>query len=166
MGAKTSQLQIRVSPAQKKQLREAADRAGLSVSAYVLESALPARPDELLSAIDRVAGHRTRAEALADLIRSLSTLSDQHLAEAVQSIDPTGRTTLVKNCLAAVVEHVCRARGHPEPAWLDSVEPLARPHFAWELRSLRPYLMRASLPSFKRRRLYLPVPYDADRGGR
>ncbi len=167
MGAKTSQLQIRVSPAQKALLREAAERAGVSISAYVLDSALPTRPDDVLSAVDRIADRRTRPEALADLMRSLSTLAEADLTEALGSIDPSGRVPLVKNCLAAVVEHVCRERGLAEPAWVSEVEPLERPHFAWELRSLRPYLMRASLPSFKRRRLYVPVPYgDASVGGR
>ncbi len=43
-GTKSAQLQIRVSPAQKAAIRQAAKRAGIEMSAYVLARALPALP--------------------------------------------------------------------------------------------------------------------------
>lgn len=158
MAAKTSQLQIRVSPEQKALLKEAAGRSGISVSAYVLRRALPARPDELAPIADRVADHRRRPRALAELILRLSAVPEGDFEAAAESVDPAGHTAVVQNCLAAAVEHVSRARGAELPRWVAKVQPLSRPHFAWELRSLRPYQMRAALPSFKRRGLYIPAP--------
>ena len=60
MSAKTSQLQIRVSPEEKQLIREAAERAGLSVSAYVLQVALPRPTDDLAAAVERIADHRNK----------------------------------------------------------------------------------------------------------
>lgn len=165
MPAKSSQLQIRVTPEQKTALKDAAERAGMSLSAYVLRQSLPTLPNDLTPIGERIADYRQRPRALGELMRQLVTVPTAQFAEMAESIDPAGHTAVVQNCLAASVEHVSRSRGLEEPAWTRGVRPLERPHFAWELRSLRPYLMRAALPSFKRRGLYIPAPPGVSRRG-
>lgn len=156
MSRKTTQLQIRVSPAEKEALKRRAREAGLDVSSYVLLRALPpaaARFHRLLDEL-RAGGvdHRFALAALNDL---LAPLVPEELAAAVADADLEGLSPFLQNYVAAMVEQAAWRRGVSPPAWAREVEPLAEPYFAAPLKSLRPHLLRASPVAFKRRNLFV-----------
>lgn len=152
---KSAQLQIRVTPEQKRALRRLANGAGLDVSTYVLGRALPrARTavDEILHALAGDEDPRFALAALADLLRGLSVAER---AEDLADLDLTGLSPRLQNTVAAMVEHVSARSGVAPPEWTLAVEPLADPHFAVPFQRLRAYLLRSSPVAFKRRNLFV-----------
>jgi hypothetical protein len=163
MSSKTSQLQIRVSPEQKRALKLLAERAGLSTSAYVLSIALPGGSPEFTRRVQALSAGRDRPNALSDLGFYLAAIPPETFLRAISEVDFGKLSPLLRNYAAAAVEQECARRRAPIPSWATDVEPPARPHFAWELRSLRPHLTRVSPPAFKRRNLFVPSPQDERR---
>lgn len=160
---KTTQLQIRVSVAEKAAIQRAARRAGLDMSSFVLGRLLPptgARFQELTSACSKEeAGGRF---ALAELNSFLSGLAGGELRDAVLSA-PTARLGAIQaNYIAAMVEYACARRGIEVPAWTGQIAPLASPLFGSQLESLRLYLLTHSPPPFRRRNIFI----DASIGAR
>jgi hypothetical protein len=167
MSAKTEQVQIRVSPAEKAALRERATEAGMGMSAYVLARSLPrhgARFAELVEAL-RGAARSDRSYVFAELNDFLSDLAGFELADAVEHVehaDLAGLDPYVRNYVAAMVEQACYLRSVAPPAWTSGIAPLEEPRFASDLKSLRPHLLRASPVPFKRRNIFI----DASIGDR
>lgn len=157
MSAKTSQLQIRVSPEQKSSLRRLAADAGQSISAYVLATVLPPTHQEFGQRVRAVRGATDRRKGLSDLAFYLSQLGDSEFSGTVREIDLDGFPPLLQNHVAAMVEDEARTRGASEPSWTHAVDSPPRPHFAWDLRSLRPHLLRVTPAAFKRRNIYTAV---------
>lgn len=155
MAGKTSQLQIRVSPAQKAALKRLAADAELSVSAFVLARALPPTHEGVDRRVHALGGGKEIGKALSDLQLYLEALEPEEFDGAVTAIDQEGLTDLQLNCAAAAIEGEAWRRERPPPSWTADVPPLARPYFSWSLPSLRPHLMRVAPAAFKRRNLYL-----------
>lgn len=157
MSAKTAQLQIRVTPAQKAALRRLARDAGLDVSAYVLARSVPdarARFHEIVRALRNASEQAFALAALADL---LAQLPRAQLADAV-AVSPPGLATLpplARNYVAALLEHAAARHDLEPPPWTRDVAPLASPYFATPLRSLRLHLLQASPAAFRRRNLFI-----------
>lgn len=152
---KSVHLQVRMTPAQKAELKDRAQRAGEDMSAYVLSRALPPlslRFDELLR---RVADDEERRFALAELNDFLADLGSGELEETVGEARLERLTPYLRNYVAAMVEHVANRRGVPPPAWVRKVPPLDEPHFATELAGLRFHLLRAAPVAFKRRNVFV-----------
>ena len=152
---KTAQLQIRVTPVEKAEIERAARRAGLGMSVYVLGKVLPARAAQwrdLLREFARADGARI---ALAGLSNWLAALSAGELREAVEMPPPAGLSAFSANTVAAMVEHVCAARGVQAPRWTRDIEPLAQPVFGSALASLRLHLLANSPAPFRRRNLFV-----------
>jgi hypothetical protein len=160
METKTSQLQIRVTPAEKAALKRMAEGAGLSVSAFVLHRALPGNREALDRRIRALEGGKNISRALSDLQLHLQTIAEEEFATSVAAVETDGLTPLQANCAAAAVEGEAWRRGQTPPDWVRRVDPLERPHFGWGLRSLRPHLMRVTRAPFKRRNVYIPHPDD------
>lgn len=155
MGAKTEQLQIRVTPRQKAALQRAAKQAGQSVSEYVLARVLPSGRDRLEELVGALADERRRRHALAEINVLLAGLEPVELAEAV-AVRPVGDLTpSMQNYLAAMIEQAAVQKGIASPAWLGEVEPLAEPHFATPLPGLRLHLLRASPVPYRRRNIFV-----------
>lgn len=163
MHAKTSQLQIRVSPAEKAALKRLADGAGVSISAFVLERALPRTHEGISARIRQLAGGKKLINALSDLMLHISSLSRDEFEGGVAAAELAALTPLQLNCAAAAVEHESWSRGLAPPTWTGTIPPLERPYFAWGLRSLRPRLLRVTPAAFKRRSVYVPSPGDPRR---
>lgn len=161
--SKTSQLQIRVSPSEKSVLKRLAAGAGVSVSEYVLSKALPTHRADFQAALDGLRESVDRGASVESLAGLLKAWSDNDFVEATDGEAPAHLPPLLQNYAAALVEREAARRGLPPPAWTSAVEPLARPHFAWDLRSLRPHLMRVTPPSFKARRVFVAAPEDPRR---
>ena len=159
MSPRTSQLQIRVSPAEKAALKRLASLSGQTVSAYVLAQALPAATHAMDAALkDLRAGPHEQAAALAALRRTLVALSPLELVDRLQSVSVADLTPLMQNRVAALVEEIAHHLGVDPPTWVAAIPPLDHPHFRWPLRSLRPYQLRVSPLSLKRRNVFDPSP--------
>lgn len=156
MSRKTTQLQVRLSPAEKEALKRRAREAGLDVSAYVLLRALPPACLGFHRLLDELratgADHRF---ALASLNDHLASLTPEELPAAVADADLAGLSPFLRNYVAAMVEQAAFRRGVPPPAWVREVEPLDEPYFAVPLKSLRPHLLRSAPVAFKRRNLFV-----------
>jgi hypothetical protein len=160
--ARTAQLQIRVSPAQKAEIRRRARRAGLGMSAWVLRRLLPPAAATFEELASGLAGADTPAPVLAELNDLLTGLGAEELAEAV-SEPPRARLEPYRaNYLAAMVELACERAGVRAPAWTGSVHPLGQPVFGASLDSLRLHLLTHAPPPFRRRNIFI----DASIGDR
>ena len=159
MSPRTSQLQVRVSPAEKAALKRLAELSGQTVSAYVLSRALPVTTHALDAALkDLRTGLTRQRAALADLRQAIADLSPLDFGERLQSVSLADLTPLLQNRVAALVEEAAHHRAVDPPHWVGAITPLDQPHFRWQLRSLRPYQLRASPVSLKRRNIFDPSP--------
>ncbi len=159
--AKSSQLQIRVSPAQKAAIGRAARRAGLGMSAYVLARLLPKPARRFQDLTAACVDAEAARFALAELNVWLAGLGGSELQEAVSS-PPPHLTPYLANYVAAMVEEACAKAGAAPPSWLRAVPPLAEPAFGSSLLSLRLYLLTHSPAPFRRRNIFI----DAGVGSR
>ncbi len=155
MSRRSEFLQIRVTPAEKRRLRELSRAAGTDMSSYVLSRALPVargRFDELIELLGQ--GDDPRY-ALAELNDFLSELQVEELGDAVASADLAGLSPFLGNYVAAMVEQACTARDLRPPAWTRGVPPLERPWFATRMKGLRAHLLRSAPVPFRRRNLFV-----------
>lgn len=152
--AKSVQLQIRVSPAEKAAIQRAARRAGLGMSAYVLARVLPAGARRFQELAGACADPENGRYALAELNAWLAKLGNVELQEAVAS-PPPALTPYLANYIAAMVELACAQRAVAPPAWTRAVAPLTEPVFGSALMSLRLYLLTHSPAPFRRRNIFI-----------
>jgi hypothetical protein len=155
MAAKRSQLQIRVTDAEKKTLKRLAGAAKMSVSQYVLAQALPSRHMELSRLLEQLArrggGHEGTLNRLAAF---LSETPAADFGEVLAHPPLDLLSPLHQNELAAAVERAAHAKSAETPNWVAGVPRLGRPHFAWSLMSLRPHQVRVAPVPFKRRGIF------------
>jgi uncharacterized protein (DUF1778 family) len=114
---KTSQLQIRVTPQEKRQLRARAAAAGLDVSTYVLTRALPRDSDAITQIVRRIPEAAELSYALAELHDALVSLTAAGFPAAVAHVDVGRLSAFEANYVTAMVEHSAVARGMTAPAW-------------------------------------------------
>ncbi len=159
--AKSGQIQIRVSPAQKAAIRRASRLAGLGMSAYVLARLLPAAARRFQQLTAACADDRHGRFALAELNSWLASLSGGELSEAVVT-PPARLSPYLANYIAAMTEVACARNRVSPPAWVAAIPPLAEPAFGTTLLSLRLYLLTHSPAPFRRRNIFI----DASVGSR
>lgn len=156
MAGRSTQLQIRVTPAQKRALKQLSRRAGQDMSAYVMARALPDAPLHFARLLAVLRAEAQPGFALAELNDLLTGLTSGELAVAVEHADLTGLSPYLRNYVAAMVELAAHRRRVPPPAWVREVEPLeTEPIFATPLPGLRLYLLRAAPVPFKRRNIFI-----------
>jgi uncharacterized protein (DUF1778 family) len=154
MAARSEQLQIRLTLAEKTALKRRARAAGQDLSAYVLARALPSEPDRLAAIVGALREDANRRFALAALNDSLSSLAPIEFSEAVAQIDVRALNPLLQNYVAAMVEHAAHRKDVTTPEWTDAVIPLDEPFFATQLKSLHLYLLRVAPVAFRRRNIF------------
>jgi hypothetical protein len=157
---KTKQLQIRLSRAEKAALQQAASRAGLDVSAYVLAKLASPVRQTFARAIMAVEAGEGRF-ALAELNDLLTRLTGAELSEAIADGISPHLSAELANTVAAMVETACARRQVAVPAWTLQIAPLAEPVFGSSLQSLRLYLLTHSPGPFRRRNLFIDATLDA-----
>lgn len=155
MATKSEQLQIRLTPRQKAALRRRAERAGVGLSAYVLERVLPRGEERFAELVSAVADDGKRRFALAELNDLLSGLGAAEFAQATAEVELAGLSPRMRNYVAAMVEQAAHLKGVRPPDWVIDVEPLGEPWFAVPFASLRLHLMRSAPVPFKRRNLFV-----------
>jgi hypothetical protein len=159
--AKASQLQIRVTTAEKASIQRAARRAGMDMSAYVLSRVLSANNTRFAECVAACATTATPSYPLAELNSFLAGLSPQEFGAAVADLPFAKLTPFVANYVAAMVEFGCARFGVSIPAWTRAIAPLAEPAFGTTLQSLRLHLMTHSPAPFRARNIFI----DATLGG-
>jgi hypothetical protein len=152
--AKSTQLQIRVSPAEKLAIQRAARHAGLGMSAYVLARLLPSTTQRFRELMDACRDTDRARFALAALNSWLAHLAAGELPDAV-AVAPAGLSPYLANYVAAMVEFTCAMREVAPPAWIRTIEPLREPAFGTQLSSLRLHLLTHSPPPFRRRNIFI-----------
>lgn len=156
VSAKTAQLQLRVSPAQKRRIKQAARAAGQDVSAWVLGRLLPEPGQAFATLVARLTeGDQPDSYVLAGLHDLLATLPAAELPLAVAAPPPAGLSPVLANLVAAMVEQACVRRHQAPPPWVAAVPALSQPYFASSLTSLRLHLLANSPLAFKRRNLFV-----------
>ncbi len=155
MPRKTEQLQIRVSPEQKAALKARADAAGMDVSSFVLEQALPSGQRQFGELVAALSDAQDCRYALAELHDFLTACPVGDFARSVDSIALHELSPFLQNYVAAMVEQAAAMKETTPPSWTRDVTPLDAPYFATPLSSLRLHLLRRSPVPFKRRNLFV-----------
>jgi hypothetical protein len=157
MASKSQQLQIRVTPEQKAELKRLAAGAGQDVSVYVLSRALPqgrVRFGAIVRALRQGEDQRYALAELNDLLAGL-TRDQLHDCVAVAPLELWDLSQRLQNYVAAMVEQAAHQRGALPPPWVRDVTPLESPYFTTPLKGLRLHLLRAAPVPFKRRNIFV-----------
>ena len=152
---KLSQLQVRVSEAEKSAIRRAAQQAGMDMSAYVLSRVLPAPATAFQEAVTALSEATEPSFALAELNSLLAGFTAAELRQAVAAAPQAELSPFLANYVAAMSETACNLRGLAAPAWTRRIEALVEPVFGSALPSLRLYLLTHSPASFRRRNIFI-----------
>lgn len=152
---KTAQMQLRVSPAQKRAIKLRAKQAGQNMSDWILNTLLPPSRNDLQEIFATLARTTEPSYALADLNDLLSRLlaAEFQAATAEKPADPL--SPYLENYIAALIEHAAAQKGVPSPTWTQSVRPLRDPHFGVSLKSLRLHLLTNAPPAFRNRNIFI-----------
>lgn len=153
--AKTQQLQIRVSAAQKALLKRRAAAAGLDVSTFVLRRVLVDTEAQLEDLLVALAAEREPRATLARVGGLLASLDSASFRDLTMALDVSRLTAFHQNYLAAMIEHRSSQLGMAAPAWTLRVPVLDEPYFPAGTDRLRPYLMREAPVVYKRRNLFV-----------
>jgi hypothetical protein len=153
--SKLSQLQLRVTRAEKSAIRRAARRVGMDMSAYVLSRVLPAPAAAFQEAASALTGPGEPAFALAEINSLLAGFTAAELRQAVAAAPEAALSSFHANYVAAMTETACNMRGLPVPAWTRRIEALSEPAFGSTLPSLRLYLLTRSPAPFRRRNIFI-----------
>jgi len=159
---KDSQLQIRVTLAQKRAIRRQAARAGMSLSEWLLSRALPPPEQRFRELVAELAGDDDPGFAVAELLDWLDALPARDFERVTAERPDTPLSDYWANQLAATLEHAAARKDAAPPAWTREIPPLAEPAFGSELASLRLHLLLAAPPAFATRNLFV----DTSVGGR
>ena len=152
---KTSQLQIRVSPAQKAELARRARAEGMDVSSWVLSRVLPQRRARFIELVRALAREPGSSFVLAEIHDLLESLSQGDFASALEALPTSKLDSLSANQLAAMVEtRAAKLRVKP-PSWAAEIPPLQQPWFATTLLSLRLHLLCSAPAAFRCRNLFV-----------
>ncbi len=160
MARKTEQLQIRVSPEQKRALRRLARRAGTDMSSWILDRVLPAEATRFQSMIAKLVDHEGKASALAELADFLRDLPAGGFARATAEAPQAALDAGTLNHLAATVDHAAVNRGLTPPAWTTESPVPVEPVFGSALSSVRLHLLTTAPVAFRRRNIFVDSSID------
>lgn len=155
---KTTHIQLRVSPDEKAIIQAGAERAGMDMSAWILSSLLlgpKKRWGQLLKSLANSQQSEQKKYVLADINDFLSGLDSLEIGDVLFAADIDGLNEFNANYLAAMVELACHRKKVKVPQWTAEIQPLSTPHFGTNLINLRLYLLRASLPPFRSRNIFV-----------
>lgn len=152
---KTSQLQIRVSPQEKKALKDAAISMGMDLSSYILERLLSENKRKFQALCAEISKAEENSVFLAALNDLCATLNNDEFLRAFETGPQVSLDNLSANYIAAMIEHAAYKRNVVVAKWVTQIEPLEKPWFASELRSLRLYLLLFSPVAFCRRNIFI-----------
>jgi uncharacterized protein (DUF1778 family) len=154
-GRKTEQLQIRISPAQKRALQKQAEKARMSMSEWILNKVLPSSQLTFQSLVEELAASDQPGYAFAELLEWFGSMSADELEVAAAEPPKVELDPYWQNYLAATVEHAAALKGAKVPGWTKDVAPLREPVFGSSLESLKLHLLVNSPPAFAQRNIFI-----------
>jgi len=159
---KTSQIQLRVTPAEKKELTRRARAEGMDLSSWMLGRLVPPARARLQQLVQTLAKGNAPSFVFASIHDLLADLQRGDFDGVTGELALGGLEPFRANYLAAMVEAVAARLRTAPPAWVRQVEPLEVPWFASSLASMRLHLLSSSPPPFRARNLFV----DASVGDR
>ncbi len=161
--AKTEQLQIRVTAAEKAQIKARARQANEDVSSWVLKQLLPTAEVRFQAFCETLVISLTpRPRGLAEVGDFLAGINAETLLQAVARPPRVDLEPFEANYLAAMIEQNCVTKETDLPNWLADIEPLPNPWFASSLASSRLRLLMHSPPAFRSRNLFIDaIPWES-----
>ena len=160
MPAKTAQLQIRVTPDQKRTLRRLASRASMDMSSWILSRLLPHAQERFQELVATVAASDDRSFALAELADFLRGLPRGEFNRAVAAAPRVRLEPPTLNHLAGTIELAAERRGVPPPGWTRDVPIPHTPQFGSSLSSVRLHLLTRAPVALRRRNLFMDASLD------
>lgn len=160
MPRKTAQLQIRVSPEQKRKLKQLARGASMDMSSWVLQRVLPDEAERFQELVVGLTGRAQRRFALAELADFLRALPPGAFQRAVADAPRARLDPLTANHLAGTIELAAWRRGQAPPAWTRAVGSPEAPVFGSSLASVRLHLLTHSPVALRRRNLFVDASLD------
>lgn len=160
MAPKTAQLQIRVSPEQKRTLKRLARDSGLDLSSWVLGRVLPHEGDRFRALTARLATTKERSYALAELADWLRALPRGVFERAVARPPASGLDAQTLNYLAGAIELAATRRGFSAPDWVDAVPAPPAPLFGSQLTAVRLHLLATAPVAMRRRNVFVDASVD------
>lgn len=151
---KSAQLQLRISPEQKKQIENRAKKAGFTLSEWVLKKLLEEKTTEFTALLGQLAKEKEWSHSLASLHDYLFHLSSDDLEKSLPA-PSVHLSPILLNIIAAMVEQAAVQKKLKPPAWVCQTAPLKEPYFATKLNSLKLHLLISSPLAFKRRNLFV-----------
>ena len=152
---KTEQLQIRVSPSQKRAIKKQAQKARMNMSDWILSKALPTAQMSFQDLLAEMAASEMPSFAFAELLELIGPMSADEFELAFSEPPEVGLDLYWKNYLAATVEHAAALKHAKAPSWTRDVIPLEEPAFGSSLESLKLHLLVNSPPAFIERNLFI-----------
>ena len=153
---KTQQLQIRISAEDKARIGARAARAGMDVSKWVLQQALPPAERKFQALCQELARRPdARSFTIAEFQDWFTGLTASEYKRAVAHAPEARLAPFEANYLAAMVEQAAAIHGVNPPRWTGAVKGLDTPWFASSLKSLRLWLLLQSPPPFRSRNLFI-----------
>lgn len=152
---KSLQLQIRVSPEEKRGIEQLASAAGLDVSRWILRQVIPDARVQFERLVMELNTKRQLAYVLAELNDFLAKLSKNELLQAVATRPEIPKDPFYANYFAAMIELAAQQKQVAAPRWTQDIAPLEKPYFGSSLVNLRLILLRHSPPPFKRRNIFI-----------
>ena len=154
-GAKTAQLQIRLTAAEKRTIQQNARHAELSVSEWVLSRILPSIQRQAQRLLDRLSASEDESYVLAELHDLLSRVQKSELERVFCDPLRLPSSPCLQNQIAAMLELAAHRCGAHVPTWVSDIPPLSTPYFATSLIGLRLHLLANAPPPFRRRNLFV-----------
>lgn len=150
---KSEYLQLRVSHAQKKQIKHLADSEGRDMSAWILSKLFPASKLQLEELINKIGNNSSFV--FAEINDFLSKISARELENAIQGLSLEQLGAFEQNYLAAMIELACEKKLIKPTDALLKISPLSSPWFASNLEGLKLHLLLNSPAAFRRRNIFI-----------
>ncbi len=160
MPRKTAQLQIRVTPQQKRTLRRLAAESSMDMSSWILDRVLPGVSEHFQELAAVLATSDQPRFALAELLDFLRALPRGEFERAVADAPRARLEPQVLNHLAATIELAAAKRGVNAPRWTSEVPIPDAPMFGSTLGAVRLHLLVLALVAMSRRNIFVDASLD------
>lgn len=160
MAGKTAQLQIRVTPEQKRSLKRLAREAGMDMSSWILDRVLPPETVKFQALARKLANSEEGRFALAELEDFLRELPAGAFARATSDGPRAALDSITLNHLAGAIDRAARKRGVATPMWVKQTPIPAAPTFGTQLLSARFHLLTNSPVALRRRNVFVDASMD------
>lgn len=159
---KNKQLQIRVTNEEKKLIEKMAKNAGLDVSRWILNKAIPEQRkqfEEILLSLENeryplTSDAKFNIAKLNDLLSGLTSVDFSKLFLDLNIFRYQINEYLL-NYITAMIETRAKQLNLLAPNWVKEVKPLTSPVFVEKLKSLRLYLLLNSPYEFRKRNIFI-----------